>query len=79
MDNIENILGLVDTVAGVASLGVGFASELLQKHNSKYSYTDDFLASRIVENGSLTDDDYYKGVQLLLIPQMRRTGDGSLS
>lgn len=72
MSDFENALGIVDTVTGMTSLGTSIASEILQKHNSKYSRVDDFLASRIIENGIVTEDDYNTAAQLLLIPQMRK-------
>jgi len=65
-------LGIVDAVTGITSLSTSIASEILQKHNVRYSHVDDFLAARIIENGIITDDDYTTAAQLLLIPQMRK-------
>lgn len=72
MSDIERALGFVDTITGATSLGTSIASEILQKHNSKYSRVDDFLASQIIENGIVTEDDYNTAARLLLIPQMRK-------
>ena len=76
MSDIERALGFVDTITGATSLGTSIASEILQKHNSKYSRVDDFLASRIIENGIVTEDDYNTAARLLLIPQMRKKCKG---
>ena len=72
MAKIENILGGVDVGTSITSLGTNIASEIVQKHNSKYSRVDDFLASRIIENGIVTEDDYNTAARLILIPQIRK-------
>lgn len=72
MNSIEPLLNMVDSGTGISSLFTSIASEIVQKHSAKYSRMDDFLASKIIENGIVTEDDYKTAAQLLLIPQMHK-------
>lgn len=55
-----------------ASFGAGIATEIISRHASKYTRSEDYLDQCIRENGVITQDDLDIAARLYLIPQYRK-------
>lgn len=70
--DIDTGINAGNLAVAAAAFGAGIATEIINRHTSKYARSEDYLEQRIKENGVITQDDIDVAAQLLMIPQYRK-------
>lgn len=70
--DIDTGINAGNLAVAAAAFGAGIATEIINRHTSKYARSEDYLEQRIKENGVITQNDIDVAAQLLMIPQYRK-------